>query len=112
MSTRNGRRAASRAPSIRWAVHAEDVSPSRSMLVSDDDRAAASRCGSRRLPAGDRGSSPAAVCKAATVEQLAISQITDAHAAARAGCPDARRRLATLLDEDSLVEYGPLAGRT
>src|SRR5437762_2804806 len=36
MSTRNGRRAASRAPSIRWAVHAEDVSPSRSMLVDDD----------------------------------------------------------------------------
>ena len=46
------------------------------------------------------------------MEQLAISQITEAHAAARAGCPDARRRLARLLDEDSLVEYGPLAGRT
>lgn len=46
------------------------------------------------------------------MEQLAIDQIIDAHASARAGCPDARRRLAALLDESSLVEYGPLAGRT
>src|SRR3954452_10209507 len=46
------------------------------------------------------------------VEQLAVQQILDARAVAAAGCPDARRRLDALLDPDSFVEYGPLAGRT
>jgi acetyl-CoA carboxylase carboxyltransferase component len=46
------------------------------------------------------------------VEQLAVQQIRDARRTAAAGCPDARRRLAALLDAGSFVEYGPLAGRT
>jgi acetyl-CoA carboxylase carboxyltransferase component len=39
-------------------------------------------------------------------------QVLDARAVALAGSPDARRRLARLLDPESLVEYGLLAGRT
>jgi acetyl-CoA carboxylase carboxyltransferase component len=46
------------------------------------------------------------------VEEVAIRQILDARSAAAAGCADARRRISTLVDERSFVEYGPLAGRT
>lgn len=44
------------------------------------------------------------------MEAVAVQQILAARAAATAGCADARRRVANLLDD--VVEYGPLAGRT
>jgi len=45
------------------------------------------------------------------VEEQAVQQILEARAASLGGGRTARRRLADLVDEDSLVEYGPLAGR-
>ena len=42
--------------------------------------------------------------KVVALEHEAIQQIVDARAAAAAGCADARRRLAQLLDPDSFVE--------
>ena len=46
------------------------------------------------------------------MDDVAIGQILDARSAALAGCADARRRIAALVDDGSFVEYGPLAGRT